>query len=134
MKPAYIIALVVIALSMVATLFAFSGSIARHVTIKEALAQPGQSVQVPGKILKDTVFYDAAKGELEFSIQEMNGTRVMPVVYSQPKPENFDTATQVEAVGQYSNGVFHASNLLVKCPSKYNDQKQSRLVTGEIRA
>ncbi len=47
----------------------------------------------------------------------------LTVVYPQPKPENFDNATSVEAVGQYRNGVFYASNLLVKCPSKYNDKK-----------
>jgi cytochrome c-type biogenesis protein CcmE len=62
---------------------------------------------------------------LRFDIQEMKGTNRLTIVYREPKPENFDSATSVEAVGTYRNGEFHAKNLLVKCPSKYNDKPQS---------
>jgi cytochrome c-type biogenesis protein CcmE len=131
-KPAYILALIILVVSIVATLLTFAGSIAHHVTIPEAMAQAGQQVQVPGKILKDTVSYDPARQELRFDVQEMNGTGRITIVYGQPKPENFDSATSVEAVGIYRNGVFYASNLLVKCPSKYNDQKPVKTTDSGI--
>jgi cytochrome c-type biogenesis protein CcmE len=127
MKPAYMIAIVILVASAAITLFTFTGSLAKHVTIGQVMKMPGQMVQVPGRILKDTVNFTTAKGELKFDIESMqkgdNGR--LTVVYGQPKPENFDTATQVEAVGVYKDGVFRASNLLVKCPSKYNDEKGS---------
>lgn len=123
MKPAYILAFIILAVSMVVTLFAFSGSIARHVTIQQAISKPGERVQVPGKIIKKSVNYDARKGELRFKIAAIDGAGAMTIVYAQPKPENFDSATSVEAVGQYRDGAFYAENLLVKCPSKYNDTK-----------
>ncbi len=43
----------------------------------------------------------------------------MPVLYAGVKPGNFEEATEIVAVGSYSDGAFHAEQLLVKCPSKY---------------
>jgi cytochrome c-type biogenesis protein CcmE len=134
MKPPHIIALVVIAICMVVMLFSFSGAVAQHVTIPQAMARPDETVQVPGNIVKDTVVYDVQKGELRFDIlgvdpktRRVDSAQRMPVVYAQPKPENFDSATQVEAVGKYQSGVFRAQNLLVKCPTKYSDDKPAQV-------
>jgi cytochrome c-type biogenesis protein CcmE len=124
MKPAYIVAIVVLVGSLVATLVSFSGAIAQHVTVPQAIARPGQTVQVPGDIVKDSVVYHATKGELQFDILDRVDHRSrLTVVYNQSKPENFDTAVSVEAIGEYQDGVFRAHNLLVKCPSKYTDEK-----------
>ena len=38
------------------------------------------------------------------------------------KPGNFDQATEIVCKGQYKAGKFHASELLVKCPSKYMEE------------
>ena len=38
------------------------------------------------------------------------------------KPGNFEQATEVVCVGRYTNGKFHAKELLVKCPSKYMEE------------
>ena len=124
-KPAYFIAAIILMVSMAVTLVTFTTSLAKHVTIRQVLQMPEQTVQVPGRILKDTVRFDAVKGELSFDIEAMQKGESgrLAIVYPQPKPENFDSATSVEAVGQYKEGVFRASNLLVKCPTKYNDQK-----------
>jgi cytochrome c-type biogenesis protein CcmE len=43
----------------------------------------------------------------------------MTVHYDGVKPGNFEEAVQIVAVGSYRDGVFHAEQLLVKCPSKY---------------
>ena len=134
MKPPHMIALGVIVVCMIVMLFSFSGAIAQHVTIRQAMAHPNEVVQVPGNIVKDTVVYDTQRGELRFDILGVDpGTRkVVPterltIVYAQPKPENFDSAFAVEAVGKYEGGVFRAQNLLVKCPSKYSDDKPAQV-------
>ena len=122
MKPAYMIALVVIAVCMAVTMWAFTNAVAHHMTIAQAMAKPGETVQVPGIIDKKTVGFDTVRGQLRFDVVDpTDKTTRMTIVYSQPKPENFDTADKVEAVGVFQDGVFKASNLLVKCPSKYND-------------
>ena len=123
MKPAYIIALGVIGVCMVVVLLSFRDSMTRHVDVATAKAQIGETVQVPGDILKETVSYDATRGSLRFVIADKKDrSQRLSIVYPEPKPENFDTATSVEAVGKYENGVFTAERLMVKCPSKYNDQ------------
>jgi cytochrome c-type biogenesis protein CcmE len=49
----------------------------------------------------------------------------MPVLFRSPKPDNFDEAVRITAIGRYdpAQQIFLADNLLVKCPSKYADQK-----------
>jgi len=140
MRPAYVVAFVVLVASAGMTLFAFSGSIAEHVTIDQVARRRGVQLQVPGAILKDTVTF--VNGALRFDIVPVEllpkddstklvsaivpaGTPRLTVVYAQPKPENFDNARQVEAIGTFHDGAFHATTLLVKCPSKYRDKKGS---------
>ncbi len=122
MKPAHIISFVIIVVCLLGSLIAFSDSVAQHTTIEMAKKSPGKTVQIPGNIVKDSVRYDGNKGQLSFTIVDAkDAASAVKIVYSEPKPENFDTATKVEAIGEFKNGVFVAKNLLVKCPSKYND-------------
>jgi len=134
MKAPHKIALGVIVVSMLVMLFAFSGAVAHHMDIKEVRTRPNEICQVPGQIIKDTVTYDATKGELRFDIaaidpktRKVDLNERMTVAYGQPKPENFDEAVGVEAIGKYKDGVFYAHNLLVKCPSKYSDDKSPKI-------
>ncbi len=125
MKPAYWMALIVLVASVAATVLSFSSAVANTVSVKQALAAvPGKTIQVAGKILKESVSYDAVKGMLKFDIvcRQDNVTK-MTILYNQPKPENFDTAIDAAGVGTVKGGVLIAKNLLIKCPSKYNDEK-----------
>jgi cytochrome c-type biogenesis protein CcmE len=130
MKPAHIIAIVIIVACMVVSLTTLTGAMAPHVTIPQAMQRGKDTVQVPGAIDKSTVRYDGVKGQLSFDITgiDRNGKPIVPeqrmrVVYRQPKPESFETANSVEAVGRFDGSVFRADRLLIKCPSKYGDEK-----------
>ena len=50
--------------------------------------------------------------------------KVVQVVYAKPRPANFEQAISIVAIGRYdqSKGVFVADDMLVKCPSKYQEQ------------
>jgi cytochrome c-type biogenesis protein CcmE len=48
---------------------------------------------------------------------------VHKVRYNNPKPANFEEAEQLVVQGRTQDGVFVADNILVKCPSKYNETK-----------
>ena len=46
------------------------------------------------------------------------------VVYNSAKPQDFEKSDQVVVVGRMNGDEFQASSLLLKCPSKYNDEKK----------
>ena len=130
MKPTHIIALLIIAVTLGVTLFTFAKSVAPSISVSEAIERPGELVQVRGTILKDSVNWNPAATELTFNVREVKkigkgevaGDRIMRVVYNKVKPDSFDEANGVEVIGRYSNGVFRAENMLVKCPSKYIEE------------
>ena len=46
------------------------------------------------------------------------------VTYKGAKPQDFEKSEQVVVIGKIENDAFLASSLLLKCPSKYNDEKK----------
>ena len=51
-----------------------------------------------------------------------NSGQELKVVYKGAIPNNFESATSVVVTGKYHNGIFHASDILTKCPSKYEEE------------
>ncbi len=121
MKRAYLIAFAVIAVAMGFTLWAFSSSMTPYVDIATA-RRSVTPVQVYGKILHNTAYYDMAQGALHFKIQDVKGEQI-EIVYQGGKPDSFDTAPETAARGMVHNGVFVSDSLVVKCPSKYSGDK-----------
>ena len=98
------------------------GGVTPYVGFAEARASKG-NVQVLGEIQPGETSYNTQAGAFSFFITDANGDRLR-VVYDGTKPGNFDQATSVVCVGRYNNDAFHAEKLLIKCPSKYQDQPQ----------
>ncbi len=67
--------------------------------------------------------YNLNKSENIFSfyMKDFNGTEIK-VVYNGAIPNNFESSTSVVVTGKYQKGEFHASDILTKCPSKYETQ------------
>lgn len=67
--------------------------------------------------------YDLNKSENIFSfyMKDYNGKEIK-VVYNGAIPNNFESSTSVVVTGKYQNGEFRASDILTKCPSKYETQ------------
>ena len=77
-------------------------------------------VQVNGVLANKNYVLKREEQFLEFDLKDDKG-EVMTVEYRGVIPGNFDQATSVVAIGRYNSGRFHAEQLLVKCPSKYQD-------------
>ena len=56
---------------------------------------------------------------------------VRRVIYPKPKPNNFEQATQLVVIGEMRNDVFFANDMLMKCPSKYNDADEAEFTRAE---
>jgi len=59
-----------------------------------------------------------------FYMKDEDGN-VRRVIYPKPKPNNFEQATQLVVIGEMRNDVFFANDMLMKCPSKYNDADEA---------
>jgi cytochrome c-type biogenesis protein CcmE len=97
----------------------FNKTIAPYVPFAEARTS-GSAVQVAGFPDHQHAKYDPKSGRFTFDMKDEGGD-AMTVVFSGVKPGNFDQAEKVVVVGRYHEGTFEASQILVKCPSKYQD-------------
>jgi cytochrome c-type biogenesis protein CcmE len=95
----------------------FTSNLTPYVSFDEA-QKSTRKVQVAGGLVPDSTAYVEDQELLRFGIVE-DGGATMTVLYKGIKPGNFEEATQIVAIGTYSDGAFHADQLLVKCPSKY---------------
>ncbi|MBL8086941.1 MAG: cytochrome c maturation protein CcmE [Chthonomonas sp.] len=93
-----------------------------YVTIQDASGHP-QRVHVVGKIVPDTLKRNTLAGEVRFNLKDETGA--MAVKYVGPPQPNLESATQVVVVGKLDEGVFHADQMLVKCPSKYESEAKT---------
>ncbi len=96
------------------------GAMVSYASIAEAKAQ-SRPVQVFGYLYSQGQYDD--QNNWRFDIQGESGD-VMTVVYPHTKPGNFEQAISVVAIGRYDGAQQHfvADQLLVKCPSKYQEQ------------
>jgi len=103
--------------------FNLAESVTPYVSIAE-VRDSTSGVQVKG--LLDKNFVPKQSGdEFIFSLQDEETGEVMRVQFDGIKPDQFDDAYHIVAVGKYdaANDFFHAKKLLIKCPSKYEGQK-----------
>lgn len=86
--------------------------------------QLGKTVQIVGTWVKEQgMNYDQHRNIFSFRMKDQQG-KIVPVVLSGAKPNNFEIAVSVVAKGRMENGVFRASAVLTKCPSKYEGQAE----------
>lgn len=77
----------------------------------------GQTVRVAGFVAPTGLVKDDATQTVRFIITD--NTLTMPVVYRGIVPDAFKAGAQVVVEGTYARGVFQASTVLAKCPSKF---------------
>jgi cytochrome c-type biogenesis protein CcmE len=104
----------------------FSGSTSDYLTIAQVRAlEPEQTrdSRVAGEIVPDSVDYDTGELHLTFSIQDETGA--LPISYHGPQPDMLVDAVEAVAIGKYDTAgkVFIAEELLMKCPSKYEEKE-----------
>jgi len=98
----------------------FGSQVGGYMNFDQA-ARSGASAHVVGTWAKKRpTHYDRAQNVFTFYMRDEAGT-VRKVRYNNPKPANFEQAEKVVVQGRTQDGVFVAKNILVKCPSKYND-------------
>lgn len=123
MKKTHIIAIIVIA-AAVSILISASKDVTTYANFAQA-AQSGDRVKLVGTLVKDQpVDYDPVKNPdfLSFWLRDEAG-QVKKVELHAAKPQDFERSESIVLTGEMSGDVFQASEMLLKCPSKYKDQE-----------
>jgi cytochrome c-type biogenesis protein CcmE len=127
MKIKYIILIVAIAIGIAAVVSSYGDS-SSYVDFTEAAKHPNKEFHVVGQLLKDRpMSYDPIQDPNHFSfyVKDEKGAE-RQVVYHHPKPNDFELSERIVLVGKDSDeGVFEASQILLKCPSKYEAEEAS---------
>jgi cytochrome c-type biogenesis protein CcmE len=98
---------------------ASGGSTEYYLTVSELRSQPSTGdVRVAGVVQDDV---KRSSGGLQVSFTEKDGTASMPVEYKGTLPDIFQPGITVVVEGRLgADGIFHARNLLAKCPSRFS--------------
>ena len=101
----------------------FGGSAAYYLTVGELQAQGAaedRQVRVSGQVVEGSVAYDPQNLLLTFQLADPTGA--LPVAYKGVRPDMFQEGAEAVVEGRYlADGRFQAANLLLKCPSKYEE-------------
>ncbi|TVQ66834.1 MAG: cytochrome c maturation protein CcmE [Balneolaceae bacterium] len=129
MKPKLIFGIIAIVGFTSLLMYNFGNSISTYVNFEEA---DGRQISHVIGTWDNTQAHGFSRETLQFTfhMKDQDGN-VRRVVYPRPKPNNFEQATQLVVVGEMRNNVFHANEMLMKCPSKYNDPSQLEFVNAE---
>jgi cytochrome c-type biogenesis protein CcmE len=84
-----------------------------------------KKVQVKGEWMKEQPSsFDAEKVKFSFYMKD-DANRTTRVVLDGAKPNNFELASSIVAKGKFVDGEFHATEVLTKCPSKYEGTSEA---------
>lgn len=130
MKKSHIIGIVVIAIA-VFVIISTAGDASTYVNFEEAkaLSESGSNkkVHVVGQLKKDHrgEIVGVEPGEDKLTVTFLmvdNEQKSNKVFYNKPMPPDLKQSEQVVVVGQYKDDVFYANQILLKCPSKYEEE------------
>lgn len=131
MKTSHILIIVVIAVA-IGIIITSAGDASTYCTFDQAhqmsLAGNNNSIHVVGELKKDdsgnVVGISPGEDRVSFSfIMVDEGKKEQLVQYNQPMPPDFLKSEKVVVIGGYKGDSFYAQKILLKCPSKYQDQK-----------
>jgi len=124
MKTKIIVGGIVVAIGIILGAVNFLESNVEYMDFTGA-EQSQKRVQVKGEWVQEKgASFDADNVKFIFFMKD-DANRVCKVVLDGAKPNNFELATSVVAKGKFVNGEFHATEVLTKCPSKYEGTSES---------
>jgi len=101
--------------------WSFADSVTPYVGIAEA-QKSTRNVQVKGLLAPNAPAPHMEGENFVFTLQDEDTGETMLVHYHGTKPDQFDQAYHIVAIGKYQDTAFESDKLLIKCPSKYEQQ------------
>ncbi len=124
MKKTHIILLALIVVA-IGGIFAMVGDFSSYETFASARAIPTSEFHVVGVLDKSQKEeFDAVKdpNHFAFYMKDKNNESCR-VVFNSTRPQDFERSEQIVLTGKWQDKEFRASNILLKCPSKYTNKE-----------
>jgi cytochrome c-type biogenesis protein CcmE len=123
MKKSSIIGIVVIAIAIAVIISTYSNT-STYGSFNDA-KETKSELHIVGHLNKQKeLYFDATKDANYFSFyMKDNKGEECKVVFTGTKPQDFERSEQIVLTGKMRGKEFHASKILMKCPSKYTDDK-----------
>ncbi|MGD1845032.1 MAG: cytochrome c maturation protein CcmE [Salibacteraceae bacterium] len=133
MKKTHILAILVIAVA-IGTLLTSLADSSTYADFGTAFEHTGEEFHVVGKLnMEKPMEYNPEQNANLFSFYMVDNKGEEQKVYlHKPKPQDFEQSEQIVLIGKAANGEFHANQVLMKCPSKYNDGRSEFLTPEEM--
>jgi len=134
MKPKYLLGLALIAAAVVFLIVTSMSANAQYFYTVDELRSKGQgivdqNVRVSGAVINSSTKFEVRDNQpyLEFEIADADKVSTqtpLHILYNGPKPDLIEEP-QAQAIVEGhlgADGNFHADNLLLKCPSRYEEE------------
>jgi len=121
MKKSSILGIVVIAV-FIAIIISIYGDSSTYASFSEAQSTEAE-LHVVGQLNKEKeLIYNPIENANYFSFFMLDEEgKECKVVFNGSKPQDFERSEQIVLTGKMVGQEFHASKILMKCPSKYNE-------------
>ncbi len=123
MKKSFILGLVFLIVAVI-LLVSASKDITSYANFSDA-RKSGNAVKIVGQLDKSKELeYDPVKDPNKFSFYVIDKAgESIKVILNAAKPQDFELSEQIVVTGKMKDEVFMASDVLLKCPSKYKDEE-----------
>jgi cytochrome c-type biogenesis protein CcmE len=123
MKKIYIVAIVMVVVA-IGMLTSAADDMSTYATFADA-QNNGERVKIAGQLAKDKEMYynpEEDPNYFSFYIRDAEGEERKVVLLSE-KPQDFELSEQIVLTGSMKGDEFIATDMLMKCPSKYKDEE-----------
>lgn len=123
MKKIYIVAALVLVAGIV-MLINVSADFTTYANFQDAIKN-GDKVKIAGKLRKDQpMIYNPIQdpNQFSFTMEDIQG-KACQVTLLKSKPQDFEVSEQIVVTGKMQGSVFYATDILLKCPSKYKNEE-----------
>jgi cytochrome c-type biogenesis protein CcmE len=140
MKKSHIIAIIVIA-AAIGIIVSTAGDASSYVTFDQAyqMSTVGNknSIHVVGELKKNALGeitgIEKSPDNLSFSFVLLDDNKKeQKVYYNEPMPPDFTRSEKVVVIGSFRGNLFVADKILLKCPSKYQEQTLNQKLNAKV--
>ena len=122
MKVSTVVPIVVCFLAVGISMAVFSASATPYITVAEARKMSGDRLNLGVEVDKTSIHRSLTSNVLEFDAKDKNGEKIH--IKHIGELVDLSKAERVTCIGKLEGDTFVSQQMLVKCPSKYEEEKK----------